>query len=131
MTALTFSEATNLSTDEQLAKIVAAITEQLQSGRPVDVENYVSRNPEQAQRLRRLVPAIQALVDIDLPIPGVSGACDRGNAATASARVAGGLVRWGGCVGGSRSGCAKRVAVNGFDCPVAIDFAELRESNRW
>jgi WD40 repeat protein/serine/threonine protein kinase len=47
---------------EQLAaEVVAEITDRLHAGDPVDVEAYIAGHPELADRLRRLLPALQVL----------------------------------------------------------------------
>jgi hypothetical protein len=49
------------SIDRLAAEVVAEITDRLHAGEPVDVEEYIARRPELADRLRRLVPALQVL----------------------------------------------------------------------
>jgi WD40 repeat protein/serine/threonine protein kinase len=47
--------------DHIMAEVVAEITDRLHAGEPVDVEEYARRHPDLADRLRRLVSAMQVL----------------------------------------------------------------------
>jgi serine/threonine protein kinase/Flp pilus assembly protein TadD len=47
--------------DQQVAEVVAEITDRLHAGEPVDVEQYMARHPELADRLRPLVAALDLL----------------------------------------------------------------------
>jgi serine/threonine protein kinase/Flp pilus assembly protein TadD len=47
--------------DRLVAEVVAEVTDRLHAGQPVDIEHYAARHPELAERLRGLVPALQAL----------------------------------------------------------------------
>jgi WD40 repeat protein/serine/threonine protein kinase len=47
--------------DQQLAEVVAEMTDRLHAGEPVDVEQYIARHPELADRLRPLVAALDLL----------------------------------------------------------------------
>ncbi len=51
-------------TDVVLAELAEEFTNRVQAGEPVDVESYVQRYPEQAERLRRLLPALALLDDL-------------------------------------------------------------------
>ena len=51
-------------TDGVLDDLFDQLTAKVQAGEPVDVEAYAREYPEQADRLRSLVPAIQALADL-------------------------------------------------------------------
>jgi tetratricopeptide (TPR) repeat protein/predicted Ser/Thr protein kinase len=58
--------------DQAVADVVAEITERLQAGQDVDVEAYIARCPAAAERIRRLVPALQALEALT-PTPAEGG----------------------------------------------------------
>jgi serine/threonine protein kinase/tetratricopeptide (TPR) repeat protein len=47
--------------DRLVAEVVAEITDRLHAGEKVDVEEYAARHPELAERLRRLLPALEVL----------------------------------------------------------------------
>jgi tetratricopeptide (TPR) repeat protein len=47
--------------DPVLAKLVDEITDRLQAGDAVDLEEYAARHPERAEELRRLLPALEML----------------------------------------------------------------------
>ena len=47
--------------DPVLAKLVDEITDRLQAGEAVDLEEYAGRHPERAEELRRLLPALEML----------------------------------------------------------------------
>jgi serine/threonine protein kinase/Tfp pilus assembly protein PilF len=49
------------SVSQQVAEVVAEITDRLHAGEPVDVEQYLARHPELADRLRPLVAALDLL----------------------------------------------------------------------
>ena len=51
-------------TDRVLDNLLAEISAKLNAGEPVDVETFIRDFPDQASRLRQLVPAIQALADL-------------------------------------------------------------------
>src|SRR5689334_19387005 len=44
-----------------LADLIAEITDRLQAGQRVHLEAYLTRCPEQAEQLRRLLPALELL----------------------------------------------------------------------
>jgi serine/threonine protein kinase len=50
--------------DVILAEVVEEFTNRLQSGESVDVESYVQKYPEHAERLRQLLPALALLDDL-------------------------------------------------------------------
>jgi serine/threonine protein kinase/tetratricopeptide (TPR) repeat protein len=67
----------NGQADELIAEVVAEITDRLQAGQPVDVEAYVARCPEAAERIRRLVPALEVLEGLkEAPAPEEGDAPD-------------------------------------------------------
>src|SRR5690242_1240524 len=47
-----------------LVDLFEEIASKLQAGEPVDLEGYVRAYPEQAEQLRRLLPAIDVLADL-------------------------------------------------------------------
>jgi eukaryotic-like serine/threonine-protein kinase len=67
--------------DVILAEVVEEFTNRLQAGESVDVESYLRRHPEHAERLRQLLPALELLADLgrsssvgsDVAVDGVSG----------------------------------------------------------
>jgi len=63
--ALSLSERSSQA-DEAFAELVTEITSKLQAGQPVDVQAYIGQAPQHEQRLRRLIPAVEALVDLGL-----------------------------------------------------------------
>jgi eukaryotic-like serine/threonine-protein kinase len=50
--------------DVILAEVVEEFTNRLQAGETVDVESYLRRHPEHAERLRQLLPALELLADL-------------------------------------------------------------------
>ncbi|MFV2067704.1 MAG: serine/threonine-protein kinase, partial [Pirellulales bacterium] len=50
--------------DPQLVRLTDEITERLESGQPFDIETFVAEQPEYASELRRLYPALRALVGL-------------------------------------------------------------------
>src|SRR5262245_14833697 len=57
-------EAT-INLDPALAELVDAFTRQVQSGKPITVDAFARAHPEHAEQLRRLLPAVQALADLE------------------------------------------------------------------
>jgi serine/threonine protein kinase/tetratricopeptide (TPR) repeat protein len=53
--------AASAEADQLVAEVVAEVTDRLHAGEAVDVEEYVARHPELADRLRQLLPALQML----------------------------------------------------------------------
>src|SRR5438105_12652367 len=49
------------ATDAGFGDLVAEITDKLQAGQTVNVEEYVAQHPEWAERLRALLPALEAM----------------------------------------------------------------------
>jgi serine/threonine protein kinase/Tfp pilus assembly protein PilF len=52
------------STASVLAEVVEEFTNRLQAGEAVDVESYIRRHPEHAERIRQLLPALELLADL-------------------------------------------------------------------
>jgi serine/threonine protein kinase len=52
------------STASALAELVEEFTNRLQAGEAVDVESYIRRYPEHAERIRQLLPALELLADL-------------------------------------------------------------------
>src|SRR5262245_30984873 len=48
-----------------LADLLEAFTTSLKQGDPVDVEAFLGEHPEHAERLRRLLPSVQVLADLE------------------------------------------------------------------
>src|SRR5262249_34870692 len=57
----------NAQVDPVLADLVDRYTHQVQAGKPITVEAFARSHPEFAEQLRRLLPAVQALADLDPP----------------------------------------------------------------
>jgi serine/threonine-protein kinase len=55
--------------DGVLADLVAEITDRLHAGERVDVDEYLDRYPERAERLRRLLPALEVLDGMSASTP--------------------------------------------------------------
>ena len=55
------------SRDAVLANIVDDWTARLQAGETIDLEPYVRENPELAERLQQLLPALHALAELGDP----------------------------------------------------------------
>jgi serine/threonine protein kinase/Flp pilus assembly protein TadD len=56
------------SGDVVLAEVVEELTNRLQAGESVDVESYVRKHPEHAERLRQLLPALEMLAELSRSI---------------------------------------------------------------
>jgi hypothetical protein len=54
----------SINDDPVLAQWVEAVKATLESGKPVDLEGYRRHDPEPAERLRRLLPAIGMMADL-------------------------------------------------------------------
>src|SRR5689334_4255298 len=65
------SEQPNESAD--FADVVAEITDKLQAGKQVDIEEYVARYPHWAERLRELLPALQVMAELGQSARRASG----------------------------------------------------------
>jgi hypothetical protein len=50
--------------DSAFAEIVEEITRRLQSGEPIDPEDYIRHNPECAGPIRRLLPTLETLISV-------------------------------------------------------------------
>ncbi len=50
--------------DPALGDLIAEITDRLQAGKPVDIEPYLARHPEWADRLRQLLPALAVMAGL-------------------------------------------------------------------
>ena len=64
--------------DEAFARIVDEINERLQNGFPLELDVWIERHPQYGERLQRLYPALEALIDL-----GVSALRSWPNGATA------------------------------------------------
>jgi len=53
----------------QLPRLFDEITQRLQRGEDVDIEEYAARHPEHAEKLRQMLPTIAALADLGLTDP--------------------------------------------------------------
>jgi serine/threonine protein kinase len=53
--------------DPVLANLIEEATRKLQTGSPVNADDYATDHPEQAEQLRRLLPAIEVLVQLERP----------------------------------------------------------------
>jgi serine/threonine-protein kinase len=59
-----------------LANLIAEITDKLEVGEVVDLEELLAQHPERAEELRRLLPAL-ALVDELKSLPGSAASAER------------------------------------------------------
>jgi serine/threonine protein kinase/Flp pilus assembly protein TadD len=70
------------SFSDSFARLVEELTEKLQAGEPIDVEAFLQAHPEDAEPLRRLLPALFLLAEIsrsgDGPAPGAAPANELG-----------------------------------------------------
>ena len=57
------SVTNTIDADHSLDDLLAEISEKLGAGQSVDIELYTKRYPEQAEQLRRVLPAMQALAE--------------------------------------------------------------------
>ena len=51
------------SSDARLAELIDELTARLQTGELIDLQAYLGEHPEYAQRLEKLLPALQMLAD--------------------------------------------------------------------
>ncbi|MCH7687210.1 MAG: hypothetical protein IH899_11095, partial [Planctomycetes bacterium] len=51
--------------EEVLFDLVEEITRRLQAGESVDIEAYVQKHPEHAERLLQVFPALEVLADLE------------------------------------------------------------------
>ncbi|HTU88532.1 MAG TPA: protein kinase [Gemmataceae bacterium] len=58
--------------DSVLAEVVEEFTNRLQRGESIDVESYVRKHPEHAERLRQLLPALALLDDLGRSVSAVA-----------------------------------------------------------
>ena len=58
------------SVDPILTELFEKLTDRLQSGESVDVEEYIRQNPDYAEPLRRFLPAIEVLIDLGQSLAG-------------------------------------------------------------
>jgi serine/threonine protein kinase len=63
--------------DPVLADLIAELTNRLEAGEPVDLEDYIGRYPEQAEPLRQLWPALRMMADLGESAVGGSSRSDR------------------------------------------------------
>src|SRR5262245_53680789 len=76
MTRAVSQSAPPSDTDSALEQLIEQCARRLEAGEPLDVEDYARRHPEHAERLRRVLPAMQALAEL-----GRSVSSSRGGAA--------------------------------------------------
>jgi hypothetical protein len=50
--------------DSVFDKLVQELVDKLQAGDAVDVDDYRCRYPEQAEKLKQLIPAVQLMADL-------------------------------------------------------------------
>jgi serine/threonine protein kinase/Flp pilus assembly protein TadD len=70
MTASVKSPALSNDADPVLDELLAEFANRLQGGDPVDVEAYAQEHPEYAAALKRLLPAMQILVEFERSVAG-------------------------------------------------------------
>jgi WD40 repeat protein len=70
------------SFSDQFALLVEELTEKLQAGEPIDVEAFLQAHPEDAEQLRRLLPALLLLAEVSgsgaRPAPAVAAGDEPG-----------------------------------------------------
>jgi serine/threonine protein kinase len=69
------SASVSAEADTSLADLVAEITDCLHAGGPVDIEPYIARHPQWADRLRQLLPALEVMAQLSNS-PGEAPASD-------------------------------------------------------
>jgi serine/threonine-protein kinase len=78
------SAASRPTTGSQAAldRLIEELTQRLQSGEPIDLEAFLAQHPDEADTLRRLLPALEVLADLGRsaarglplgPAPGEAG----------------------------------------------------------
>ena len=68
--------------EQAVADVIAEITDRLQAGQSVDVEAYAARCPGAAERIRRLVPALQMMEEALRSAPADGETRDEGLSGT-------------------------------------------------
>ena len=58
------NNASRLGDDQTLGDLLEGIVEGIQSGQPIDIEQWIREHPEHEERLRRLLPTIQTLTQL-------------------------------------------------------------------
>src|SRR5215475_4006911 len=71
--------------DAVLAELIDQFSNRVQAGCPIDVEEFAQAHPEYADRLRRLLPAVQALAQVHSS--GSSHGVSDAAAASADSRI--------------------------------------------
>jgi tetratricopeptide (TPR) repeat protein len=70
------------SFSDHFAQLVEELTEKLQAGKAIDVETFLQTHPEDAEQLRRLLPALLLLAEVsrsgDGPAPGAAAGDELG-----------------------------------------------------
>jgi len=67
------SAPSQAGSDVLLAEVIEEFTNRLQAGESVDVESYIQKHPEHAERLRQLLPALALLDDLGRSVSMVAG----------------------------------------------------------
>src|SRR5438477_11883995 len=62
---LSVNSVSSAAADDALAaELIEELASRLRAGAPVDLETLIQQHPAQAERLRKLLPAIQVLADL-------------------------------------------------------------------
>ncbi len=56
--------------DPVLADLMDQLANRLQAGEPLDVEDFLRAHPERSEELRRLLPAVEILADLERSVDG-------------------------------------------------------------
>jgi serine/threonine protein kinase len=64
MTAIKTTLGATNDLDKAFARIIEELTHKLQSGEPIEEEQYFAEYPDHAERLRRLMPTLRVMADI-------------------------------------------------------------------
>ena len=84
MTTHRMSTARSTDADSVLADLVDRITRCIQNGQPLDLDAVERDHPDQIDQLRKLLPALETLADLNEPTAGartrqIQAADDTGN----------------------------------------------------
>jgi serine/threonine protein kinase len=67
----TNSDSGDIEAGQAFDDLIDEVTDRLHAGQTVDVDDYARRFPDHADRLRKLVPTMQAMAEIDHSIEGL------------------------------------------------------------
>lgn len=58
------SNSPTSAAEARYEQLIEQIAEMLEAGEPVDLDSHIAQHPQHADRLRRAVPAMQAMFDL-------------------------------------------------------------------